>query len=272
MFLLAHCGHGLSDDKRYFCFKIKKITETYLLLTKPFTAFLNLRGLVGIDASVTELPKNYEELYFMGNELPPQDLRRFVLTDDEVIKYIKLPHHTNFRYARLEKLPNLKKINLSKCEGIDTLIMHNLVIEEINIEKSKLLSFLDCSGCKIKKITLPANSPLKYINCSNNYIKGEDADKLIEALPKTQDGELCIKNTANENNEFTTEMVEKAKSKGWKVVDSQGKEYLGEVTSIFNVNTAQKNDMPYYDLMGRKFAYPTHKGIYIYNKKKVIVR
>lgn len=191
----------------------------------------------------------------------------------------------------------LTKLDISKCKNLQGLWCHDNQLDTLDVSKNMELERLQCSNNQLNMLDVSENTKLESLNCNGNLlttieisknntelndlwcydnkIKDEKMQTLVENLPTVEDGELCVINLANnDENAITKGQVKIAESKGWKVVDSDREEYAGsDPMGIENKNSEPIINNRYYSIDGvKQQGKPTKKGVYVTNGKKAIVR
>ena len=194
---------------------------------------------------------------------------------------------TNFRKYLLEQdYGNDGFINENEIKRINTIYVDNCDIYNLKgIEFFTDLSYLNCSRNKLTSLDVSKNSKLNVIYCYKNNIKGNEWDKLINSLPynySLEDNYLYVAWSHWPLEEYpsdglTTDMVAKAKAKGWMpyyysdAIESY-LEYEGcNPSSIKGVLQNITIEDPIYNLNGQRLDKP-RKGINIIGGKKVYVK
>ena len=111
------------------------------------------------------------------------------------------------------------------------------------------------------------------------FLVGATSSKAKET--EDDERELCVYNGLfeNEQNELTDEQIAAIKARGWTPKQAKGNkemfawvEITSAVTGIDAVSVKANDTDKWFDLMGRRIAKPTAKGIYIHNGKKILLK
>lgn len=180
--------------------------------------------------------------------------------------------------------PNLTTIDLSQLTELEELWINGNGIEALDLTNNTNLTTLECSRNLLTTLDLSGKSDLNYVSCWCNKLKGEGLNALIQSLTKETEGEereLCVYNGLfeNEQNELTDEQIAAIKARGWTPKQAKGNkemfawvEITSAVTGIDAVSVKANDTDKWFDLMGRRIAKPTAKGIYIHNGKKILLK
>lgn len=101
-------------------------------------------------------------------------------------------------------------------------------------------------------------------------------DALVKSLQNVSQGKMCVIYNENEGNVMTTIQVSTARTKGWTPFYTDDgwnwQKYAGsDPSGIEELKNSKVEELKYYDLNGRQVKTPG-KGVYIINKKKVLVK
>lgn len=190
-----------------------------------------------------------------------------LLTDAEIasLTHIDVDEMSISSLAGIERLTPLQFLS---CD------MNNL--NSLDVSSLTNLHTLICTHNNLTALDLSNNLSLTLLECSSNQIVGENMELLVSSLPTVEEGELHILSLTdhNERNEITTEQVEIAKAKGWKVCaqTAEGWQDFDEVvTGINNLKSSHPTNASKYNLKGQLVG-DDYKGIVIEDDKKIVVR
>ena len=182
----------------------------------------------------------------------------------------------------------LIELDLSNNINLKEVYLWNNQLSTLDLSNNINLEKIDCSYNQLTSLILPQNETLAKVECYANHLSGESMDQVIALLPTVAKGdfypyiEIADADDEGPQTEFnvcTTSQVEAAKSKNWVVYGiyhvggNYWEEYAGSnPTSISNL-TRQEPSAERYSLDGRRLdSQPTNKGIYIQNRKKVVMK
>lgn len=177
---------------------------------------------------------------------------------------------------------DVDELSISSLAGIDYLTSLQFLscdmnsLNSLDVSRMSHLQTLLCGHNSLTKLDLSGNPSLRLLDCSCNRIVGEMMEQLVSSLPTVENGELRILsvNNRSERNEITTEQVETAKAKGWKVfaqTDEGWQDFDEVVTGIGNIKSSHPADAPKYNLKGQPVG-DGFKGIVVEEGRKIVVR
>ncbi len=245
---------------------------------------------------------------FMSLNLSGLSALKFLVCQGTLFQELDMSTCTALQYLRsvcglltkvnLSNNNNLKEVDLwdNKLTTLD--LSNNINLKEVDLWDNQLttldlsnninLEKVDCSYNQLTSLILPRTETLTDVKCFANHLSGESMDQVIAMLPIVAKGDFYpyieIANVVDEGpqtefNVCTTSQVEAAKSKNWTVygiyhvTSGLWDEYAGsEPTSIRPaIQGSAASDC--YSLDGRRINWQDrHRGIYIQNGKKVVVR
>jgi Leucine-rich repeat (LRR) protein len=176
--------------------------------------------------------------------------------NDTNIKKLDLLNNT--KLERLQCVNNkLGKLDLSNNTELTDLCCWGCELTELNISNNTKLEWINCSLNYLKTLDVSSKSSLHYLECVENSIRGEEMDKLVNALPQQEDAEFRVVSIHTiwypEKNVCTTGQVAIARAKGWKVLDADGNEYQGSDDSgITSISVKNKIAKEIYSLDGKR--------------------
>jgi len=251
-----------ADIETLNCSKNKITSLNLSTYTKLKELYVGDNGLTALDLSANTL---LEELVYSNNEVTTINLSANTnlkslycinnkMTDLDVAanKELKILHCNNNQ---------LTALNLSANTKLTTLSFFNNELTNIDLSGNTALEWLFCNGNKLTKLDVSANANLIALQCSNNQLTALDLSKtpklttlncysnrikdtamraLIESLPTITEGEGRFvpynddEEGGEEENVCTTEHVEMAKAKNWKVLTSWGEPFPG-ITALISI-------------------------------------
>jgi leucine rich repeat domain protein (fragment) len=177
----------------------------------------------------------------------------------------------------------ITSIDLTQASKLTSLSCHENKLKSIDVSNNSELAFLRCNNNEIKSLDLSQNSKLKnlichknnishldlsfnheltHVECCQNHITGADTDYLIDHLPATSIAELIMIDKEEDNNEISREQIERAKAKGWRVLDTNN-----QPVGIGSLYTDSRQELEIFDLSGRRIFNKHTKGIVIIKQK-----
>ena len=113
----------------------------------------------------------------------------------------------------------LGSLDVSNCTELTVLFCLRDKLTSLNVSNCKALEYLFCEQNQLAELDLSDCMALKKVNCYINQIRGEKMAAFIDSLPNVEHGELYVylENYSEEGNICTTDNVNTAKTKGWKV-------------------------------------------------------
>ena len=115
---------------------------------------------------------------------------------------------------------NLTEIDVSGLPKLTSLYCNFNQLVELNVSGLTSLTTLECEANILTMLNVSGCSALTHLKYWRNKIKGAGMDALIESLPVTSEGSLCVywnKGSIHDQNVMTTKHVAAAKAKGWAV-------------------------------------------------------
>ena len=113
----------------------------------------------------------------------------------------------------------LTTLDVSKNTALQHLKCGNNQLTTLDVSKNTALQDLDCFLNQLTTLDVSKNTKMIELWCFGNQIKGVEMDALVESFPKQESAECYVyKNSGSEGNVCTTEQVNIAKQKGWKVL------------------------------------------------------
>ena len=284
----------LTDDD------ISKIT--YLSVKTGVTSVKGIEYLTGL----TMLDCNY--CYVTELDLTANTALEIIRMELVTLETLNVSGLTSLRDLICQKT-SLSKLDVSTCTALQYLyvdngclteldLTNNINLKELGCSYNQLTSLdlsnnisldkLDCCGNQLTRLILPQSETLAEVKCFENHLSGEQMDQLVASLPTVSKGDFYVylevadvdeEVPQTEFNICTTSQVGTAKSKNWAVYGiyhvggNYWEEYAGSnPTSISNL-TRQEPSAERYSLDGRRLdSQPTNKGIYIQNRKKVVMK
>ncbi|WIM91022.1 leucine-rich repeat domain-containing protein [Porphyromonas gingivalis] len=184
----------------------------------------------------------------------------FVNCGKNQLTKLDLPANADIETLNCSK-NKITSLNLSANTKLTTLSFFNNELTNIDLSGNTALEWLFCNGNKLTKLDVSANANLIALQCSNNQLTALDLSKtpklttlncysnrikdtamraLIESLPTITEGEGRFvpynddEEGGEEENVCTTEHVEMAKAKNWKVLTSWGEPFPG-ITALISI-------------------------------------
>ncbi len=141
-------------------------------------------------------------------------------------------------------------------------------ITSIDLSKNSWLKKLYCSSNQLTQIKLSEEAKsLRNFHCASNNIDVEHMEQLINSLPKRtdyrygkDDYNFTVQSSSTDGNQITKEQAQKAKDKGWSVLDVY--KYTTP-TGISTIDNADASPRKVYDLNGCEVNENQAKGVVI---------
>ena len=197
------------------------------------TIYLWYNHIVGFDVSGCTKIKDFQCNY---NEITSLDVR------DSALKYIqclwgKLASISVTDCTTIEKLicpgNDVESIKLKGCTALKILACPRNKLRTLDVGDCKALRILDCSNNQLTSLDVSQNTNLLSIWVYHNKMEGENMNALIASLPtfsptaQNSNGVFVIIDSvgtpAEHENKYTTQNINDAKAKNWKVYDRKGK-------------------------------------------------
>jgi|GEM_PF-1869041 len=195
--------------------------------------YLWYNHIVGFDVSGCTKIKDFQ---CNGNEITSLDVR------DSALKYIqslqgKLASISVTDCTDIEKLicpgNDVESIKLKGCTALKVLACPRNKLRTLDVGDCKALRILDCSNNQLTSLDVSQNTNLLSLWVYHNKIEGENMNALIASLPtfsptaQNSNGVFVIIDSvstpAEHENKYTTQNINDAKAKNWKVYDRKGK-------------------------------------------------
>ena len=141
---------------------------------------------------------------------------------------LKFPDNPNLTILRCwnSQLPSL---DVSANTKLKQLWCGNNKLEVLNVSQNLQLEILSCHTNRLTSLDLSQNKELSELYFYSNQIRGSDMGLTIKRLNKPEHvapGYLYAIYRPNERNLMSVSNVEAAKAKGWKVLYSEGNDWL----------------------------------------------
>ena len=279
---------------------------TYLSVHSPNANASSLKGIENL-TSLKMLDCNYcivTELDLSANTAL-EIIRMEVLPN---LKTLNVSGLSSLRYLLCQSIP-LTKLDVSRCTALQYLYLsegnlteldlsNNINLKEVDLWDNQLttldlsnninLEKVDCSYNQLTSLILPRTETLTDVKCFANHLSGESMDQVIALLPTVAKGDFYPyievadvddEGPQTEFNVCTTSQVEAAKSKNWTVygiyhvTSGLWDEYAGSEPTSIRPAIQGSTASDCYSLDGRRINWQDrHKGIYIQNGKKVVIK
>ena len=170
-------------------------------------------------------------------------------------------------YGRLNYLfcsnNKLNELNLSDMYALRAVYCNDNQITKLTITDNPILRRIDCYRNNITEINIANNPFLLNLDIHKNKITLEQMEQLANDLPVESDPSnyeriLTLKDIVGEENKYSTEIINKILSKGWKVEDTNNVS-LG----ISAVENDENQPRKVFDLNGREVNENQAKGVVI---------
>ena len=227
---------NLKDLKKLYRIQIMSCEITSFNInacTALETIYLWYNHIVGFDVSGCTKIKDFQ---CNGNEITSLDVR------DSALKYIqslqgKLASISVTDCTTIEKLicpgNDVESIKLKGCTALKVLACPRNKLRTLDVGDCKALRILDCSNNQLTSLDVSQNTNLLSLWVYHNKIEGENMNALIASLPtfsptaQNSNGVFVIIDSvstpAEHENKYTTQNINDAKAKNWKVYDRKGK-------------------------------------------------
>jgi hypothetical protein len=115
----------------------------------------------------------------------------------------------------------LASLDVTNNEELTVLCCTGNLLTNLDVANNRKLTTLECARNRLTELDITKNYQLSSLACYSNKIKGSDMDALIDGLPIKENAILYIICTGDnlEENICNTTQVDKAKQKGWRVVN-----------------------------------------------------
>lgn len=170
-------------------------------------------------------------------------------------------------YGRLNYLfcsnNKLNELNLSDMYALRAVYCNDNQITKLTITDNPILRRIDCYRNNITEINIANNPFLLNLDIHKNKITLEQMEQLANDLPVESDPSnyeriLTLKDIVGEENKYSTEIINKILSKGWKVEDTNNVS-LG----ISAIENDENQPRKVFDLNGREVNENQVKGVVI---------
>ena len=253
---------GLSSLKNCFIDGLPFLTEIDLS-TCPSLKFLSFRN-----------------CNLMSLDLSNNTLLQTLDCNSNLITSLDLSNNINLKEVYLWN-NKLSSLDLSNNIDLEALDCSNNLLTSLDLSRNAALRGLWCNNNSLEALDLSYNTMLIFLSCVYNGISDERMTSLVNSLPQaTNGGQVFLEDRVygSDSNKCTEEQKQIAIGKNWTVLrelplvcaGGGGGHTLG-VDAPQNVHSYPSGD--YYTLDGRRINWQDrHRGIYIQNGKKVIVK
>ncbi|WP_120175214.1 leucine-rich repeat domain-containing protein [Prevotella melaninogenica] len=189
-------------------------------------------------------------------------LRVLICTENN-ISTLNLPQDGKLNYLFCSN-NKLNELNISNTVGVLRAVYCNdNQITKLTITDHDGLMGIDCCRNNITEINIANNPNLKNLDIHKNKITLEQMEQLANDLPVESDPSnyeriLILKDIVGEENKYSTEIINKILSKGWKVEDTNNVS-LG----ISAIENDKNQPRKVFDLNGREVNENQVKGVVI---------
>ena len=189
-------------------------------------------------------------------------LRVLICTENN-ISTLNLPQDGKLNYLFCAN-NKLNELNISNTVGVLRAVYCNdNQITKLTLTDHHALGRIDCYGNNITEINIANNPNLMNLDIHKNKITLEQMEQLANDLPVESDPSnyeriLTLKDIVGEENKYSTEIINKILSKGWKVEDTNNVS-LG----ISAVENDENQPRKVFDLNGREVNENQVKGVVI---------
>ena len=235
---------------------------------------------LGLDINATNFPDAFFRSVVSGKEIDLNqdgylsDAELAITSLDVTGKNIKDLKGIEF-FTALTQLycsaNELTSLDVSKNTALTLLYCNVNNLTSLDVSNNMSLITLNCADNYLVSLDVSKNLALTELYCQGNDIAEGGMDLLINSLPITN-GVLYVSMKGNSpENVITVEHVKIANDKGWKVMGSNGEDWVeftpDGIISVYNSGDANG---VWYNLNGQRVEKPG-KGLYIQNGKKVII-
>ena len=279
---LAVCVEGASPDNVITTQQVSLAKDRgWRVLMLGDTKWEDFDGVsLGLDINATNFPDAFFRSVVSGKEIDLNqdgylsDAELAITSLDVTGKNIKDLKGIEF-FTALTQLwcsaNELTSLDVSKNTALTLLYCNVNNLTSLDVSNNTALITLNCADNYLVSLDVSKNLALTELYCQGNDIAEGGMDLLINSLP-IANGVLYVSMKGNSpENVITVEQVKTANDKGWKVMGSNGEEWVeftpDGITSIYN--SGDSNGV-WYNLNGQRVEKPG-KGIYIQNGKKVII-
>ena len=189
-------------------------------------------------------------------------LRVLICTENN-ISTLNLPQDGKLNYLFCSN-NKLNELNISNKVGVLRAVYCNdNQITKLTITDHDGLMGIDCCRNNITEINIANNPNLKNLDIHKNKITLEQMEQLandlsVESDPSNYERILTLKDIVGEENKYSTEIINKILSKGWKVEDTNNVS-LG----ISAIENDENQPRKVFDLNGREVNENQVKGVVI---------
>ena len=189
-------------------------------------------------------------------------LRVLICTENN-ISTLNLPQDGKLNYLFCAN-NKLNELNISNKVGVLRAVYCNdNQITKLTITDNPILRRIDCYRNNITEINIANNPFLLNLDIHKNKITLEQMEQLANDLPVESDPSnyeriLTLKDIVGEENKYSTEIINKILSKGWKVEDTNNVS-LG----ISAIENDENQPRKVFDLNGREVNENQVKGVVI---------
>ena len=138
----------------------------------------------------------------------------------------------------------LTSLDISKNTALRSLYCGGNQLVSLDATKNTALTELYCNNNQLASLAVSQSTArLARLYCNHNQIKDEEMDKLISSLPTVKSGVFIVidSNYDEDGNVCYKTQVAAAKEKGWRVIDSNFKEFEGSDPVIEGIEINAEN-------------------------------
>jgi len=127
----------------------------------------------------------------------------------------------------------LETLDVRECKALQDLKCSNNTLTILDVSECKALESLHCESNQLTSLNMSQETKLKKLFIHKNKIQGASMDSLISSLPTVSttsqnSGEFIIVDNIgmpSEENTYTSQNINDAKAKNWKVYDANADAY-----------------------------------------------
>ena len=210
-------------------------------------------------------------------------LRDLNLYDCSLITSLDVTHNPELERLSCDYCSLRGTLDLSHCPRIEEVWCEDNYLTALNLSGCHQLAFLHCEDNLLKTLDVSECNWITELWCYSNFIGSGAMTTLVDDLPDRTwllNGEVefilgAFGDPDTEGNVLSKYNCDKARAKGWKVLDAWYEPYDGVdiATTVDTPPAAAKSSTGWHGIDGRRLpARPAKPGIYVKDGKKVLVR
>ncbi len=210
-------------------------------------------------------------------------LKELSLYDCSLITSLDVSQNPELEWLSCDYCSLEGTLDLSHCPKIEEVWCEVNYLTALNLSGCHQLAFLHCEDNLLKALDVSECNWLTELWCYSNFIGSGAMTTLVDDLPDRTwllNGEVefilgAFGDPDTEGNVLSKYNCDKARAKGWKVLDAWYEPYDGVdiATAVDTPSADAKSSVGWYGIDGRRLPNrPAKPGIYVKDGKKVLVR